>query len=73
MANTARIDLEMGAAGGEVRGVLHQRGAQPRPFIGWLELTAAVEAARAGAPTGPAGRPEPAPRGWWLGRTLASG
>jgi hypothetical protein len=56
-----RLQLELERAGDPIRGRLHREHGEPVPFTGWLELIAAVEAARAPAPDRTPDKPESRP------------
>jgi hypothetical protein len=48
-----RLIIDLDTLSEPIQGWLAEEGRQPRPFLGWLELSSAIERARqAGAPPG---------------------
>jgi hypothetical protein len=56
-ADPDRVWIEVDPASEPIAGVIHDGSGPGRPFAGWLELVALLEAARGPAP-GPDSRPE---------------
>jgi hypothetical protein len=54
-----RVWIELNPASEPIAGVIHDGSESGRPFAGWLELVALLEAARSGAvgPDSPSERP----------------